>query len=245
MTKNINVEIKKMIDDRKETIISCKAEDETDVLIYDGIVDEKTFYQQKNKVLFLLKDGNDPNLYEDGNGYTYRDLYAAASATKQTETKSSRVYTMWRVMCMWIKIIEDKYFALEDCFDVKKEFNVDGMRKELLKIATVNIKKTAGKGTNNSSYSKVLKRSVETYYSLIKNEIDLIKPTIVICGGTFDYIKREYDVEIKKLKNGKRYFIYNDCVYLESVHPSAIFGYKKHFDVFKETYTELSREIKL
>ena len=54
---------------------------------FDGVVDEEVFSQQKEKIVFLLKDPNDPNVYEDGNSYCHRDLYASAMATRATEPK--------------------------------------------------------------------------------------------------------------------------------------------------------------
>ena len=88
----INELIKEKIDQKRDIILKCKAADDPDILIYDGIVDEAFFSTQKSKILFLLKDGNDPYLYEDGNGYTYRDLYETAVATSKTETKNSTLY---------------------------------------------------------------------------------------------------------------------------------------------------------
>lgn len=237
----VNARIKDLIDAERDIILSCKAPNEPDILVYDGIVDEDCFAKQEKKVLFLLKDGNDPNRYEDGNGYTYRDLYATAMETTKTETPKTRLYTMWRYMCMWMRIIEDPNFTLDQCWDKTHGFDVDCMRRYLTHFATVNIKKSAGKGTNDKTYAPALKRAVEHYYGLVKKEIALINPNLVICGDTFDYIKDKYDADIKKLPNGRRYFICEDCVYLEYWHPSARFGYEKHFSRFQETYTELKK----
>ena len=193
----------------------------------------------------MLKDSNDPNRYEDGNGYTYRDLYGTASATSNNETPKTRLYSMWRNICMWMKIIEDPTFTLEQCWTEEKGFDVDEMRSYLLHIATVNIKKSAGKGINNETYDPALKRAVKTYYSLIKDEIALIKPNLVVCGGTFTYIKDEYNATLETLPNGRRFFIYDGSIYLEYWHPAARFGYEKHFNRFKETYAELCDRLSL
>lgn len=240
-----NVMIKALIDQKKDLILKNKAPNEPDILVYDGIVDEVCFGKQKKKVLFLLKDGNDPNRYEDGNGYTYRDLYETAITTTENETPKTRLYTMWRYMCMWMGIIEDPNFSLEQCWTKESGFDVDRMRGYLLHIATVNIKKSAGKGTNDETYDPALKRAVKNYYDLIKDEIALIKPDLVICGDTFTYVKDQYGVEPETLPNGRRYFSFEDCVYLEYWHPSARFGYEKHFNRFKETYTYLCDRLSL
>lgn len=239
----INATIKKLIDEKRDAILANKAPNEPDILVYDGVVDEDCFAKQDKKILFLLKDGNDPNRYEDGNGYTYRDLYGTAMATTANETPKTRLYTMWRYMCMWVRIIEDPSFKLEQCWNNSDGFDVDAMRGYLTHIATVNIKKSAGKGTNDETYVPALTRAVEHYYDLIKAEIALIQPNLVVCGDTFDYVKGQYDVEVKKLSNGRRYFVYDNSVYLEYWHPSARFGYEKHFKRFKETYSALCEQL--
>lgn len=241
---SINEIIKILIDEKRDVILKNKAPSDPDVLVYDGIVDEECFAKQNSKVLFLLKDGSDPNRYEDGNGYTYRDLYGTAMATTENETPKTHLYTMWRYMCMWVRIIEDPNFGLADCWNNINGFDVDSMRGYLSHVATVNIKKSAGKGTNDETYDPALKRAVKLYYDLIKAEISLINPNLVICGGTFDYIKGQYDVNERRLPNGRHYFVYDNCVYLEYWHPDARFGYEKHFERFKETYCQLQVALK-
>ncbi len=229
----INCEIKTLIDCKRDVILKNKAPNEPDILVYDGIVNEECYAHQSKKILFLLKDGNDPNCYEDGNGYTYRDLYSAAT------DKNTKMYTMWRYMSMWIRIVEEKDFLLSECWNKTSGFSVESMRRYLSHIATVNIKKSAGKGTNDKTYVPAMKRAVECYYDLIKAEISLIKPDLVICGDTFDYIKDKYNVKVSQLPNGKRFFVFENCIYLEYWHPSARFGYEKHYRLFKETYSAL------
>lgn len=57
--------------------------------------------------------------------------------------------------------------------------------------------------------------------------------------GTFEHIKNEYNATPDILPNGRRFFTFDDCIYLEHWHLSARIGYEKHFERFKETYTEL------
>lgn len=239
----INKIIKDKIDNEyKERILSCAEDGENISLAYDGIVDEECFYcKGSKKILFLLKDPNGKNDYADGNGHIDEDLYNTAIATEETENERTKLILTYRNVCMFTKIIEDPNFELEDCWTSKKGFAVDEMRGFLKHIAVVNIRKSVGSG--NCSNKKI-KTAVEEYYALIKEEIDIIKPSIVVCGGIFDFIKNNYQSEIKHLVNGARYFIYNNCIYLEYYHPGARFGYEKHFNVFKRTYDELCHELK-
>lgn len=241
----INKKIEAMIDKHKKRILSCLEQDENEALAYDGIVDEECFYSEgSKKILFLLKDTNGKNDYPDGNGHVVEDLRKTAEATKEDENKDKtlKLIQTYRTVCMLAKIIEDADFRLEDCWNSEKGFSVDKMRGTLKHIAVVNVRKNVGTG---SCTVKKIKDALRTYYDLIKNEIDYIKPEIVICGGIFEQIKDEYknDAVIKNLPNGKRYFIYKNCIYLEYCHPGARGGYEKHFNFFKETYCQLLHDI--
>lgn len=57
----------------------------------------------------------------------------------------------------------------------------------LLSAATVNIKKSAGRP---ESTAEDLRSYADRDGDLIKRQVELIAPDIVICGGTWDYVKR-------------------------------------------------------
>lgn len=242
---SINESIVRRIDEWKNPILATKMDEyDSNVLVYDGIVDEDHFSHQSEKILFLLKDGNEPFPHEElGNqGCTYLDFQKALKC----DYPAKDFYRMWRVMCLWTRIIEDPNFCLSDCYDKNTGFSVDNMREYLSHIATVNIKKLAGIGTNSknkaTSYDKKLRKAVSSYYPLIKEEISLIKPTLVICGGTFEFIQNQYSEKPKQLSTGKRYFTHEGCDYLEFVHPSAFYSYEKFYCDFKNSYNELCKE---
>ena len=143
---SINAQIRKLIDSRKNDILSVKAENDRDLISYDGIVDEEVFSSLPQKILYLLKDPNGANPYEDGNGDICRDLYESALATSQTENAKTRLGTMWRYLCMWQRIIEEPDITLSDCEKEDHSFDVDGMREYLRHAAIINVKKRVGVG---------------------------------------------------------------------------------------------------
>ncbi|GEM_PF-2643893 len=236
----INEIIKQKIDDNWGSILCAHGKKQTSdgeiVKVYDGIVDESVYLKQKTKILFLLKDGNNPILH-DGNGCTYLDLRNTAYSSMATDTKMSRMYPMWRVMCMWIRIIEEPNCTFNDCLNSKNMFDVDGMRILLSHIATVNVKKTAGAGSCPDN----LLNEAFSYFPLIKHEIELINPDyVIVCCGHMDFISEQYGCELKTLSNGKRYFRYGGKNFVEMIHPGAFYmSYKNRFQLFAETYQEL------
>lgn len=112
----------------------------------------------------------------------------------------------------------------------------------MLETAIINLKKTHGGGQSNFDE---LKDAVENYGKLTKEEIDIIDPHLIICGGTFDFAKQLFcsddtdDFDVKLLPSGEHYFIVKKRVYLEFVHPcwfnvhrKILFAYAK--SVFRE-----------
>lgn len=209
---------------------------------YDGIVDEQTYEKQNVKVVFLLKDAN-PDSYKDGNAYVHLDLNRTANTDDPKEIKISSV--TWRNVCRWAKIIEKPQCAELDCYE-NGDYNVEEMRKYLNNIAVINIKKTFGKGVNENKeeYSLELVDAIESYYGLVEDEIEMINPNLVVCGGTFEYIlpcyypdKKERKDSVKILSSGARYFMdKKGRTFLEFDHPGSRTSPKILFAYFKETY---------
>lgn len=241
MAKNsINAQLRKLIDSRENDILSVKADNDRDIISYDGIVDEEVFFSLSQRVLYLLKDPNGANPYEDGNGDICRDLYESALATSQTETAKTRLGTMWRYLCIWQRIIEEPDTTLSDCEKADHSFDVDGMREYLRHAAVINVKKRVGVGSVDK---RDIWNAANCYFDLIEEEIRLIQPTLVICGQTFQFLENKYNVESHKLPYGKKYFVHEGCVYLDYWHPSARFGYEGHFNRFKDIYTALQAKL--
>jgi len=98
-------------------------------------------------------------------------------------------------------------------------------------------------GSGSSDYEEVNKAAENPENAdLIRKEMDILKPQLIICGGTFDFAKKIFRViseEIHILSSCACYFINHNRVYLEFVHPmwfnvnrNILFAYAK--EVFRE-----------
>lgn len=195
-------------------------------IAFDGVVDEKEFYKNRIKTLFLLKEVNDPNMSADWKDFT--DYI-------KKETSKDSMYKTWPNVCLWIEALRNPEVNYKDCTDEYGNFLTKKLQKNLLDVAIVNIKKTAGGGSSN--HDEIL-GATNKYGHIIVEEIEnYIKPNLVICGGTFYYAKIMFkinDNEVRKLPSGAEYFIKNNVVYLQFVHPmwfsvnrNILFAYAK------------------
>ena len=199
-----------------------------DIFCSDGIVDEENFGKDIPEVVFLLKDAN---VTSDEDSDVCANLLATAKGEKD-------FLKMWKVLCMWAKIMENPDIRFEDCCTDKGDIN-DEIRAYLSQIAVVNLSKEHGKDVNNQDeLNAKLVSSVKKYYDFTRREIRVINPSIVVCCGTYYQIKDEYGVYDNVTPSGVRYFRGDGTIYLEMCHPAAYISYQMLFAFFKEVYSD-------
>lgn len=220
----INEKIEKLLEENRQYF-------EGKPIAFDGIVDEDTYKISKIKTVFLLKEVNDPDMNKDWTEFMY-------FVKQQAEVDS--MYKTWPNVCLWIEALNNPDADYLDCVDQYGNFATKKLQKNILEVAIVNIKKTAGGGSSN--YEEIFEAATK-YGHIIEKEIEeLILPQLVICGGTFDYAKMIFKVcgdEIKTFPSGAQFFFKNNILYLQFVHPmwfsvnrNILFAYAKN--VFKD-----------
>ena len=211
----------------EELFAQWQEEHRFEIFCPDGIVNEKQFSKKIPGVVFLLKDAN-VSTPEESN---------VADNLLATANGEAAFGKMWKVLCMWAMIMENPKITFSDCcnskFDVK-----DSIRSYLNRIAVVNICKEHGKGTNSQEeIDAKIASAVNKYYNFVREEIDIIDPSLVVCCGTYPFVVDQYDFEDKTLPSGAKYFFHKDIPYLEMMHPACRMGYREMFAYFKEVYS--------
>lgn len=182
-------------------------------LAVDGVVDEETFVASKYRVMALLKEAHDKDkVIPDWNKYV--DYICE-------EAKTDRKYAHWDNLNYWIEALYNPEKSFAECtnhtYGYNKELNIN-----MLKVAVVNVKKTLG--DSKSDDDEILEYAKKNREMLLK-EISLIKPRLVICGGTFKSAKEIYQIKTcQHLECGLEYFVINDgndkMIFIDYVHPS-------------------------
>lgn len=84
-------------------------------------------------------------------------------------------------------------------------------------IAYVNMRKTAGGARTNK---KSFNAHVKEYAPYIRRQIELIKPDIIVLGGTFKVVKNHIFPELEHVC--KRIHRHEDIIFIDTYHPAAI-----------------------
>ena len=139
--------------------------------IRDGIIDPARWRKAPRKVLLLLKEG-----YGEGEDWDLRELIR-----EQWQRPKGNVWWKAAYWCYAAQNAVPRIPAFPSLDDDRK-----ALIEALLSAGAVNIKKSDG---GSSSNDDDIERYATADGDLLKSQIDLINPDIVICGNTWWFVK--------------------------------------------------------
>lgn len=168
----------------------------------DGIVNQEIWNQQNKKILFFFKEAYHKDEYEN---------YNLAKDLNENEP--------WR---MWLRVAEWVYAIQNTTITKIAKYGENLASHDLIKsIAVVNVKKSNGKSTSNDddlmSYASADK-------DLLRKQIEMIKPNIIVCGNTGKYLDFIYDGAMYKNGtdyNDNWYYKLDEMLVLSYCHPAG------------------------
>ncbi len=169
----------------------------------DGIVDLPSWQQADKKILVLLKETNDYS----------QDI---TDLIRQVVKKERTTKEFWGAMTFhtvgkWLYGLENFKNGTYPTLSEAKKYR----KQALLNCAYMNLKKaTGGSSTKNKELENATKRDAE----YIKKEIEIINPNIVICGGTYNLVKKHIFPELERV--APRIHKFNDTIFINSYHPA-------------------------
>ena len=202
----------------------------TDGLVYknDMSIDvEEQWNSSKKKVLFILKD--QPTKYADDVRFWLRDVEGKDNTTRQNNRvlKTRFIHNIANIFYGLQNVNRLQPFPLEQVKfdDIKDCFNT-------VPFAIIESKKQGG-GTNITN--SVLRTYLDRYASFLKEEIEILKPNMIVCTSEIIYkqiINLFSSHEIKEFEGHNRvklvkkeYPVLLFCSY----HPSA---HKSYGDIY-------------
>jgi len=136
-------------------------------LVSDGVNDLSCFLDSTPRILFLLKEVNDPG--EDGGGWDLREFFGKSGGRSQTGN----------TLCRWIEGISSTQSELPWC--ELEHVDSERRRQSFRKVATMNLKKSPGGITTNpKEFLKVTAEDSE----FIREQFSFYEADWVICCGS-------------------------------------------------------------
>lgn len=182
--------------------------------IPDGIVDIDRYFKSDIKILWINKEVNSAG---DNHAWSLIDVLNNLKSKLKDETGWGNTFTP--IIYTLYGIFNQTNW--ENTPDIVEEYEIAEIIKN---IAYINAKKLPGGAKAN--YNEVRKYSSEN--DILKRQITLFKPDVIICGGTFDILDNIFEEiygeaydNMKAIPNTAKNRIYynEDIIIFEAYHP--------------------------
>lgn len=209
LAEKYRMNINKLFEEWKSKIPSNGIDHKNNVFISDGIVCPEQWFEQKVRPLFLLKEA-----YHGGENW---DLISEHLLTNKKIGSGT-----WRRVSEWAYGIMATTTNRIQPFPVDETMNYYG-NPYLRKIAVVNVKKSGGSSISNM---EIINKYAEYDHAQLYREIELIDPTVIICGYTMASLNIIVGKTVKDYSHPNPNLFYtmklnnHDVIVLDYYHPS-------------------------
>ena len=150
--------------------------------IIDGPLSVNEYYNAPIKIMWLMKEAYDD---EGDGGWSFTDFY-----TKDYDGFYSDLIR-GKSRGTWQPVVYTSYGILKACNNENIKYNQipdiwnkPELAKSLSNIAWINVQKLPSKKGSRTDMNHI-KDALDTYCTIIKKQIDLLNPDIIICGGLY------------------------------------------------------------
>ncbi|MGZ2371758.1 hypothetical protein ACXR6G_18410 [Ancylomarina sp. YFZ004] len=179
-------------------------------LIYDGIVSPSHWFASDIKILVIMKEAYGGGFWNIAEQISADDgiLKVGGTASQGTQNR----------LAEWVFAIRQGLNNSKLDIESEKAKGYFKARKYMLEIAYVNLKKING---NNTSSDTDIKTHVSNYKYLLKEQIELIKPNMILCGGTFHFIDGVLIDKCQPIAGLQNCYHNSKYTVLSTYHPAA------------------------
>lgn len=177
------------------------------VFIKDGIINiDKWLAPGNKKILLFLKEA-----YGENNDWDLCDLIC-------NKWKGPK-FKIWWTVSYWLYALQKTTKDFIPLMPSNKDEY--GQCKELLfSSAVVNIKKSSGKSASDVDD---LKNYWDSDKDLVLDQVAMINPDIILCGGTMEFIKPEWEEQgvIERVENTEWIYEVGNRLVIDYWHPAS------------------------
>lgn len=170
--------------------------------IRDGIVNEDWWMQVQTvpKICFFLKEAR-----------TTEEKYDLAA-----DLNNRSPWQLWQKVAIWTQ-------SIQAAFTVERSYDNDKINMKLhdsvKQIAVVNVKKSNGMASSND---EDLWSYVNADKDLLKKELEIVNPDIIVCGYTFSMLAAVLGDELERYNTEDTMFAFwKDKLIIDYYHPAC------------------------
>jgi len=188
--------------------------DYRDSFCKDGIIDEDKWKATKRKILFVLKETHD---YSGDLRKLIRDEWDIPKSV------------LWQNIARCVKGIQDITVHGFPSYKAAHEYKKDS----LTSAAILNLKKTAG---GASSKMKEIEKFALNDAKFIKEELELIKPDVIVCGATFNIFQKIFELDNRPIDEDKYLYKYKNMIVIDYWHPATRYSSHMYYYTLCSVY---------
>lgn len=181
--------------------------------IEDGAICPELYLKSKIKIAWVLKESyqndNEISDYKYLTNVLNRDTVYDDFFSNQSRPT-------------WYPILRASYSILNKFIEYKNIPEISDISLIIRKIAIINTQKLPALNTYKS-YDRVIQAAFDENEEILKKQIRLLNPNVLIFGNTFKYYKSLLGINQKerKSKDGTtEYYIRDNKLYVDSYHPA-------------------------
>lgn len=204
-------------------------------ICFDGIVNETKYFKRDKRLVFLLKETNG-NKDNGEHNEVNTDWNYMEWVQKQADMKVPLYRSVFRNIVMWSRMfelyLENRKPSIQELINDNGLIINETLCKSLESIAIVNLKKSWGTEQTDWNDMNTYLEQDPTRREILIHQMDALEPTIVLCGGTFDFAKKIFgdsvEIQIIERTDGAVQFFENKgVIFVKCVHPSARWSREK------------------
>lgn len=183
-----------------------------------GIISEED-YNADNGILILLKEGNDWAEKDYQDGYVFRD-FAHFVMTGKWINHDGKLWfnpTPWYNLGRWLAAIKEPQKPAKEI----AEMYLDAVHC-LSAAAITNVNKANGYAASGKEFVKVAQSEIAV--RTLKEEIEILKPKMIIFGSTAWVLEESYRNQLRE----------QGCILLEMCHPGAYISKTKMIEELRK-----------
>ncbi len=211
----------------------------------DGIVNDIVWSQQRVKICFFLKEA-----YQED-----EHIWDLAKWLRKENGKDGAVKKMWNTVAEFTYGLLNTTKTSIPSYTEAKVLTKSDKSNLLQKIAVVNVKKSAGK--SESEWADLIGYA-QNDADLLRKEIDLIAPDIIVCGNNSSLLRIVYGASVDSknnvlhdgemnehtytLMNKNGYVWFDDKLIIDFWHPANQFPKMMNFYTLCSIYQKALEE---
>lgn len=192
-------------------------ENSSTIPIFDGVINPEQYIKSSTKILWILKESNS----KDKKSWSFIDCFSNPNWL----LKNNKLPSIRRVVYISHGILTPNLNSWKDMPSSTDLICQESVKK----IAYINIKKEPG-GSNSND--KIIFESAKSNHNLLKKQISVYTPDIIILGNTLKYFaENRNDIfgenigEYKVSPFNNHYYETKNRLYINAYHPSFIKGF--------------------